>query len=217
MAESVSYNKGYDRVRRRIYGGVLFFAVAAGILLTAVPALRARLFDRIHILKTAMTGETQPEITPMGENDIPYPPEFLRPGSGAAVSRPSAEPSAKRLIVVQSDVSSIKPPVLSVAADSEKFAEAEEDDANTLRFRQGDAEREAYEKTLAANEKLAAMVQGGNPEFSFKTWGAVRRDGNVYWVRIIFQNTSGADMEYIWQTDIDYGKTSPLNFNARSF
>jgi len=215
-------NKGYDRARRRFYGGVLIFAVVSGILLTAVPAIRARLSDRIDILKTAMTGEVQPDITPMGENDIPYPEEFLRPASGAVVSQPSVEPLIKRLAKVQPDVPVIKPPVL-LAADSgsnAKVAESVEtenyEDSDSPRFLQGEIEREAYEKTLAANDKLAAMVQGGNSELIFKTWGAARRDGDVYWVRVIFQNASGVDVEYIWQTDPVSGRTSPLNFNARS-
>ena len=221
MVENVADNKGYDKARRRVYGGVLIFAVAAGILLVVVPALRARLIDRIYTLKTATTGKTQTEITPMGESDIPYPEEFLRPATRTVVSHPPDEPLQRRRIVVQPDVSSgmpsITPPVLLGAADSGVIAEAEEEDDDSLRFRQGEIEQEAYEKTLAANEKLASMVQGGDHELSFKTWGAVQRDVGVYWVRVIFQNASGADMEYLWQTDISSGKTAPLNFNARNF
>jgi len=211
-------NERYDRVRRLVYGGVLVFAVAVGISLIAVQALRARLLDRIYIFKTAMTGEIQPDIMPMGENDIPYPEEFMRPASGAVVSRPSAEPVQKRRIVVESSVPSTTPPVLLGASDSVRSTETlEEDDDDSLRFQQGEIEQEAYEKTLTANEKLAFMVQGGDHDLSFITWGAVHRDGGVYWVRVIFRNASGADMEYIWQTDISSGKTAPLNFNARSF
>ena len=216
MVESVVNYKRYDPVRRRIYGGVLVFSVAAGILLTAVPAVRARLFDRINILKTAMTDEPQLEIMSMGENDIPYPREFVRPGSVALVSRPTAEPPVRRLTAVQSGATVITPPVLIGAADSVNLAEDDEDD-DSPRFQQGELEREAYEKTLAANEKLAAMARDGEQESGFKTWGAARRDGDVYWVRVIFQNASGADVEYIWQTDIASGRVTPLNFNARSF
>ena len=214
MAEN---GKGYDKVRRRIYGGVLLFAVTAGILLAVVPAIRARLLDRIYIFKTAISGEVLPEITPIGENDIPYPEEFLRPSSKTTVSRPPDEPLQKRRIVVQTDVPSITPPMLLGVVDSGKFTKNEEGEDDSLRFQQGEIEREAYEKTLTANEKLASMVRGGDHELSFKTWGAAHRDGGVYWVRVIFRNASGADMEYIWQTDIYSGKTAPLNFNARSF
>ena len=214
MAEN---GKGYDKVRRQVYGGVLLFAVTAGILLAVVPAIRARLLDRIYSLKTAISDEALPEITPIGENDIPYPEEFLRPSSKAAALRPPDEPVQKRRIVVKTDVPSITPPMLLEVADSGKFTEDEEGDEDSPRFQQGEIEREAYEKTLAANEKLASMVQGGDQELSFKTWGAAHRDGGVYWVRVIFLNASGADMEYIWQTDIYSGKTAPLNFNARSF
>jgi len=212
-----SGNKGHDLIRRRIYGGALIFAVAVGISLTAIPTLRARLFDRIHILKTAATGESQPVITSIGENDIPYPEEFMRPVSGAVVSRSPDEPAQKRLGIVQSDVPLIKPSILSGAANAGRFAESEpEKDDDSPGFIQGENELEAYEKTLAANEKLASLVQGGNQELSFKTWGAILMDEGVYWVRVIFQNASGADVEYIWQTDISSGKTAPLNFNARS-
>ena len=212
--------KGYDRVRRRVYGGTLFFAVTAAVLLTAVPESRERLFDRINVLKTAMIYDSRQDIMPVGENDIPYPEEFLRPTSGAVVSRPSAKPAVKRQTIVQPNVPVIRPPVFLGAADSGRLAKAEEkveyDDADSPGFRQGETEREAYEKTLALNDKLAAMVQDGNPDLSFKTWSAARRDGDIYWVRVIFQNESGADVEYIWQTDISSDKTAPLNFNARS-
>ena len=216
MAESG--NKKHGRIRRRIYGGVLVFAVAAGISLTVIPALRARLFDRIHILIAAATDEPQPVITPMGENDIPYPEEFLRPSSSAVVSFPSDEPAQKQRIAVQPNVASITPPVLLNAMDAGRFAEVEQsDDDDSPRFVQGEIEREAFEKTLAANEKLALMVENGNNELSFKTWSAAHMDGGVYWVRVIFENKPGADVEYIWQTDIFSGKTAPLNFNARNF
>ena len=212
-----SGNKGHERIRRRIYGGVLIFAAAVFVSLTVIPAIRARLVDRVHFLEAAASGGTQPVITPIGENDIPYPDEFMRPSSSAVVSRPTGESTQKRLIVVQSDVSSITPPVLLGSADAGRFAETEQDDnEDSPRFLQGEIEREAYEKTLAANEKLALMIQDGNHELSFKTWGAALMDGGVYWVRVIFQNESGADVEYIWQTDISSGKTAPLNFNARS-
>ena len=209
-------NKGHDRVRRRIYGGILIFTAAAGISLSAVPALRARLFDRIYILKTAMTGGTQPDIAPIGENDIPYPEEFMRPASGAAASRPQTESVQIRRITVQSDVPSKTPPALLGAAPPGRIAESEED-ADSPRFLQGEIEREAYEITLAANEKLASLVQVGDHETGFKAWGAAHRGGGVYWVRVIFRNASGDDVEYIWQTDVSSGKTAPLNFNARSF
>ena len=212
-------NNEYDRSRRRVYGGVLLFAVTAAILLTAVPPLRARLFDRIDVIKTAMVYEIQHDIMPVGENDLPYPEEFLRTAFGAVVSSPYVEPAPKRLIVVQPEV--ITPPVLSKAgrgspAGVEEETKEAEDDSDALRFRQGETEREAYEKTLATNVKLAAMVQGGNPDISFKTWDAVHRDGDVYWVRVIFQNAAGTDVEYIWQTDISSDRSTPLNFNARS-
>jgi hypothetical protein len=214
---------GYDRVRRRVYGGVLIFAVIVVISLAAIPALRARLLDRIDILRTAVSGEVRPpDITLMGESDIPYPEEFMRPASAAAVARPSAEPVLRRLPAVQPNVPSITLPVLSGTgagdlAEAEEVEEAGNDEDSDLpRFLQGEIEREVYEKTLAANEKLAAMVQGGDPEFVFSTWGAARRDEGVYWVRVIFQNASGADVEYIWQTDPVSGRTVPLNFNARS-
>ncbi|MDR0311431.1 MAG: hypothetical protein LBJ21_07585 [Acidobacteriota bacterium] len=207
--------KKYDQARRRIYGGVLIFAVAAGISLTAVPALRERLFDRIYILKISATGEAEPEIIiPMGVNDIPYPEEFLRqPPGPTTASRVHAE-SARKIIVVQSDIPSITPPVLSGTGSANYKDSKEEDDSPV--FQQGETEREAYEKTLAANEKLASMIQGGNPGLSFKTWGAARRGGNIYWVRVIFQNADGVEAEYIWQADLSSGKTAPLNFNARS-
>jgi hypothetical protein len=210
----------HEIARRRFYGGVLLFTVAAGISLTAVPAIRARLLDRIHVLKIAIAGEEQPDIMPVGENDIPYPEEYMRPASSAVALRPFAESAPKRLTIVQPDVPIVTPPVLLGAKDSGKAAGAAvetEDDEDLLRFQQGEMEQEAYEKTLAANGKLAAMTQGGNPELNFKTWGASRRDGNIYWVRVIFQDTSGADMEYIWQTDISSGRSTPLNFNARNF
>jgi hypothetical protein len=215
----VADNKRHSRVRLLFYGGVLFFTVAVVILLSAVPALRARLYGRTHIFKNAMSGEAPPEITPVGMNDIPYPEEFLRPRSGATVSFQPVEPIQKRLVITQSGVQSITPPMLLETEASGRIPETgrEDNDPDSPRFLQGEIEREAYEKTLDANEKLASMVKEAEPGFSLKSWGAARRDGGIYWVRLIFQNASGADVEYIWQTDISSGKTSPLNFNARNF
>ena len=215
MAESGG--KKYDGQRRWFYGGALIFAAVVGILLTAVPPIRARLFDRLHILKTAMRGDDMPEITPIGENDIPYPEEFMRPRSSTVVTRPSPEPFQKRLSDAQAAGQVIRPPVLLGTDGAVIPAEAKEDDDNTIRFLQGEIERETYEKTLAANEKLALAVRGGDSGLSYKAWGAAQRNGSVYWVRVIFQNASGADVEYIWQTDISSGKADPLNFNARNF
>jgi len=216
MAEIMTETKSYDSVRRRIYGGILIFAVAVGILSTAVPALRARLFERIHILHTAMRGEAQPEIINMGENDIPYPEEFMRRGSGAVVSFPPTDPSQRPLLVQADGAALITTPVLIGAVGSGSPADIDKDD-DSPRFQQGDIEREAYEITLAANEKLAAAVRSGDDELVFKKWGASRRNIDVYWVRVIFQNASGADVEYIWQTNISSGSVAPLNFNARNF
>ena len=212
-----SSGKKYDSPRSWFYGAVLTFTAIAGILLTVIPPIRARLFDRVHTLKTAMLNDVMPEITPVGENDIPYPEEFMRPRTGAVVSRPTPEPFQKRLSVSQSAGQIISPPVLLGTDSAGISVEDKEDDDNTIRFLQGEIEREAYEKTLASNENLASAVQGGDSGFSFITWGAVQRNGSVYWVRVIFRNADDADVEYIWQTDISSGKTDPLNFNARNF
>ena len=215
MAENRTDNKRCDPARRLVYGGMLIFAVAVGILLTTVPAIRSRLFNRIHTLKTAMTGKTQQGIMNMGENDFPYPDEFMRKGSDPVVTVQPAEPDRRLLLVQKDGAPLITPPILIGTEGSGSPAYADEDD-DSPHFQQGDIEREAYEKTLAANEKLADMVRGGE-EFGFKTWGAARRNGDVYWVRVIFQNASGDEVEYIWQADISSGSVAPLNFNARGF
>lgn len=213
-----SDNKGYDRIRRRIYGGVLVFTVVTCASLTAIPALRTLLFDRVHRLRTAAMGESQPVIIQMSEDDIPYPEEFMRQTTGVLVPRSTDELAQKRGIIINPDVPSITPPLLAISPETGRFTETEQDENDdSPRFLQGEIEQEAYEKTLAANEKLALMVQGDDRELSFKTWGAVLMDGGVYWVRVIFQTASGVDKEYIWQTDISSGKTVPLNYNARNF
>jgi len=211
MTESV---KTSNQARRRVYGGILIFSVAVGITLTGVPALRARMVERVHILKTAMTGEIQMDILPIGENDIPYPEEFMRPRPSAPAARPP---------VIQANNQSIRPPALLGMADSRSSInsndEGDDDDKNNeneIRFQQGEIELEVYEKTLAVNEKLAGMTLGGNSELSLKTWGVTHRNEDIYWVRVVFQNASGAEVEYIWETNITSGRSVPLNFNARN-
>ena len=85
--------------------------------------------------------------------------------------------------------------LLTTNAESSVKSEKEND---TPRFQQGETERETYEKTLSANEKLTVMIRGNDPDFSYKTWGAIHRDSDVYWVRLIFQNAAGDEIEYIW-------------------
>ena len=219
--KSTTYSKVYDPARRRFYGGVLIFAVLAGIVLTAVPEFRDRLFDRIYILKTAITGEIKTDILPVGESDIPYPEEFMRPRSGAAgAASASAESIKKRSAIVLLNAQPVKPPVLIGSTDSAKPVPTEVADVSEyddgVKFRQGETEREVYEKTLAVNKKLTALTQGDDPELTFKTWGVAQRDEDVYWVRVIFLNTSGSEVEYRWVMNIASGKSTPLNFAAKS-
>jgi hypothetical protein len=178
-------------------------------------------------MKSAAAGEARPDIHPMGspaEDQIPYPEEFLRPeapkipaGPRAAVLRQSTEPaepldiqrSWTRFPSTETPTSKMRP------ADAAKPV-ADEDADLTPRFQQGAKEKEAYEKVLDANATISGMVGGSDPNLRFKTWGAANRGDGLYWVRVVFTNASGTDVEYIWQVEGATGKVTPLSFNARS-
>ena len=214
--------------RRRVYGGLLIFVVFAGILMIGLPQLRTRLFDRIHLIRNAVTGETPPDILPMGELGILYPEEFARQASPenpnaprSAILRQPAEPDTSADTVSRRRLTVVSPEGIS----SSKTQPANDSTDLTPRFQQGVPEREAYEKVLAANTLLSGMVEGGNPQLRFKTWDAARRGEELYWVRVIFTSTvdakdandsTGKDVEYIWQVEGANDKVTPLNFNARS-
>ncbi|MDR1727374.1 MAG: hypothetical protein LBT74_05525 [Acidobacteriota bacterium] len=217
---------GGDKARRRVYGGLLAFAVCAGVLLCGLPQLRERLVGRSRLLKGALAGDARPEILPMGEDELPYPEEFaipdpppVQPAPRGASLRPSREPDrpadeagqvgagARRRLTVPS-------PAAGAAHDG-GGAPGDADLGQAPRFQQGAKEREAYDKVLAANPKLADMVAGLDAGLRFKTWAAAHRGGELYWVRVTFAGADGKDVEYIWRVDAA-GTVAPLSFNARS-
>jgi hypothetical protein len=230
MAVSIAVNLE-DRMRGRIYKGLLLFIILAGLPTIAIPKLHNRLNDRIRLLRTAWIQNELTSIAQTGANANPFPREYERPaaqngdetqlpGIANFVFKPKApvsEGSPFKVIKVLPNQSQPKSPAIANYKTTEMGRVSAEDPANSIpQYRQGKNEKEAYDLVLKLNKILAAMVQGGNPSLRLKTWGAAWHGEDSYLVRVIFLNQEKMEIEYIWQVNLASGAISPLSHNARS-
>jgi hypothetical protein len=219
--------------RRRVYGGLLIFVVAAMVPLASVPSLRNRFVTRIHELKVSFSGETSPVVVQAGENQEPFPAEYERPAppSVAQMFKIPAEPvtrdapareetqarSAPRRTLRIPKVGEPSQP----ADGGEESGERGESAATGAtedqpKYRQGIMEQEAYDLLLKSNSAVAELVHGSNPSLKFLLWDAAGRGDDFYWVRLKFRQEGKPDAEYIWQVQLQAKRIVPLNYNARS-
>jgi hypothetical protein len=227
----------FYRVRNRIYSGLLVFVAIAGLPVIAVPVLRHRLADRVHVLRAAISGGYRQVLTArVGENNIPFPSEYERPMPHR--NYPQLPPSITGASPQQPiDVGQVYPqrapkkgtraaaePQAPATADATQpkpaqEAQAEEtaaEDAAPV-YKQGKMEQEVYDILLKTDEHIAGLVQGKNATLHFKSWDVAKRQEDLYWVRIIFtQMPAKTDLECIWQVQAMSKQIMPLNYNARS-
>lgn len=208
----------YYRVLYRIYFGLLLFVVLAGLPVTLVPSLRHRLSARVGTFREAWSAAGRSAVPPVlakvGENTQPFPKEYEIPvhtwGKGPGilevrmpVFRPGGEAPAQQ--ETAPDTASVN----SEPADPDTGEE-------TVTYKQGDAEREAYETLLQSNEIVAGMVQGKEPSLRLVRWAAAARGEDAYWVDLTFKPVSGgAESHYIWQVNVSSKQVTPLSALAR--
>jgi hypothetical protein len=222
----------FYKTRRRVYGSLLFLVIAAGLPMTTVPALRHRLMSRMHVLKTAFSGDTSPVMAQVGEKQEPFPAEYERP-SPPSVAHVLKMPAAPTYDAPEKEVAPARtaprrtlriPPVGEPLPSADKGEASDEqsksapaiDSENQPKYRQGTIEREAYDLLLKSNPAIAGLAQGNSPSLQFLSWDAAGRGEDIYWVRLKFRSEGKPDIEYIWQVQLQSKGITPLNYNART-
>ncbi|HYK89457.1 MAG TPA: hypothetical protein VE398_11850 [Acidobacteriota bacterium] len=231
----------FYRARDRFYMSLLIFVVAVGLPIISVPALRHKLSGRIQALREAMAGgKIKPVTIQVGENKEPFPAEYAKkvvpPNypklppyfaasqglSGPIVSAtplPARSPArSKRTIRIPSVGTETESQ--AAAADAAPAGAAGQDSAGAEpqpQYQQGQMEKEAYDFLLKSNPTVNGMVQGSNPSLHFKSWDALKREEDAYWVRLTFTSVpDNTSVEYIWQVKLLAKQITPLSYNARS-
>ncbi|MBI3655908.1 MAG: hypothetical protein HY232_05735 [Acidobacteria bacterium] len=74
----------------------------------------------------------------------------------------------------------------------------------------------AYDNLLLGNKKMAELVNHSDPKRKFKTWLAVRSEGNEHWIAVVFQNTDDRlEVQYTWSINNTTRRISPINHYAK--
>jgi len=216
--------------RRRVYGGLLLFVVAGGLLVAAVPALRGRLVSRVRALRAAVAEDAGPAMVRLGEEQEPIPAEYERlepqaaqilrslPDAVLQAPRPDYAPAraplrtAPRLTRGKAETAEAE---TGAAEEPPAEAEPSADSESGPEYRQGAVEKEAYDLLLQSIPAAAQLVQGSEASLQFLSWDAAGRGEDLYWVRLKFRRDGAQDTEYIWQVRLQSRQVTPLNFNAR--
>lgn len=234
----------FYRVRYRFYMSLLAFVVAVGLPIVSIPALKHRLADRVQTLREAMAGGTiKPAVVKVGENKEPFPSEYEKKfsppnypklpayfaasqGFSGPVVSPSPAPERSSSSAPVRSARTIRIPKIPAASESQPtpVTDAQEQAAADTagaeaqpKYQQGTMEQEAYNLLLKSNATISGMVQGSNPALKFKSWDALRREEDAYWVRLTFVSLPGnTNVEYIWQVKLLTKQITPLSYNARS-
>ncbi len=232
---------GFYRARTRFYLALLVFVVVVGLPIISVPGLRHRLSTRVQTLREAMSGGgIKPVTVIVGENKEPFPaqyakkvgppnypklPPYLSATQGLGGPIVSATPVPSRATTRRNRTIKIptvpgEPETQAAAADSAQVPASGQDASGTEaqpKYQQGVMEKEAYDFLLSSNATVKGMVQGSNPSLRFKSWDALKRDEDTYWVRLTFSSVpGGSNEEYIWQVKLLAKQVSPLSYNART-
>ncbi len=231
-ASTPQHLQRFFKKRQRIYAGLLVFVVVVGLPIVSVPYLRNRLSERVMAIKSAMAGNIKPVVALVGANHEPFPAEYEHPAPPIpkAPQLPPTERiftaersgqlpprAAKRSVPKIAKILIPAPPAAPKEEESTGEPASAPAPAETeLKYQQGKVEQEAYELLLKSNATIAGMVQGSNPSLHFKSWDAVNRGEDTYWVRLKFQSEGNPDVEYIWQVKLQTKQVTPLSYNART-
>jgi hypothetical protein len=218
---------------QRFYMALLVFVVVVGLPIVAVPSFRSLLESRVASISAAIGGRVDPVTVAVGEKSAPFPEEYERqatlfPGPDRSLpldriftarSDDLAVPEGSSTALFSPEPARTGQPVPEAESEGEGPSEPaadESDSDNGLAYSQGEVEQDAYALLLESNPKVAEMVEGSDPALRFVSWGAVKRGEDLYWVRLIFQNDTNAEVEYIWRVEPGSKKVLPLSYNARS-
>jgi hypothetical protein len=232
---------GFYRIRYRFYMCLLVFVVAAGLPIVSVPALRHRLSNRVQMLREAMAGgKIRPVEVKVGENKEPFPADYARKAappnypklppyfaatqglSGPIVSStpipaPAQARSRRSIRIPKISAEPESQPAAADASQASATAQAGATDQDQPAYRQGPMEKEAYDLLLKSNATVAGMVQGSNPSLRMKSWDALKRDEDTYYVRLTFTSLpANTETEYIWQVKLLAKQVTPLSYAARA-
>jgi hypothetical protein len=223
----------FFKTRRKVYGVLLIFVVVVGLPIIGIPSLRNRLTLRVQTLKASFSGGTPPLAVNIGENREPFPAEYDRPAPPIApevpippqekietVSRPRTLHIPERAASESGKTTGIQKQS-DAGFSSDTAGQSVEQPAPPAdegpKYMKGDMEMEAYSLLLKMNATVAGMVQGSNPSLRFKSWDALKREEDTYWVRLKFLSSEeNADVEYIWQVKLQAKQVVPLSHNARA-
>lgn len=215
----------FYRRRQRFSLSLLLFVVIVGLPIIGIPSLRNRLSMRVIELKAAISGDRKPAIVEVGANREPLPQEYQRPEP--VLPRPPVLPQPERVFTMEEPVTKPGRPARVIVIErpanrpEEQIEQASSDIAGSqseepeLKYQRGKEEQEAYDLLLQSYPAVAEMVQGKNPSLRFRSWDAVNRGEDTYWVRLKFQSEGNAEADYIWIVKPQANQVSPLNFNAR--
>lgn len=221
----------FYKTRRRVYGALLLFVIVVGLPIASIPKLRYRFLTRAQVLGNAIVGKRAPVLVQVGENRKPLPAEFERlappvpqafqlPRPAKVLSTTQVGPAPRRDEIHLSPKTGNSKMTSPPSNREEETTEQSEPEAaaasNQPKYQQGKIEQEAYDLLLQSNPAIAAIVQGNNPSFKFKSWDAAGRGEDTFWVRLKLQSGGGPEAEYIWQVKLQSKQVSPLNYNARS-
>jgi hypothetical protein len=233
----------FYRVRYRFYSSLLMFVVVVGLPIISVPALRHRLSGRVQALREAMAGGTiKPAVANVGENKEPFPaeyekkvgapnypklPAYLAAAQGFSGPVVSSSPAPSTSAAPTRSIRSIRIPKTSEDTEAQAGAAAKaqepaagQDAAGAEaqpKYQQGQMEKESYDFLLKSNPTISGMVLGSNPSLRFKSWDALKREEDAFWVRLTFVSVPGnTDVDYIWQVKLLSKQITPLSYNART-
>lgn len=227
--EKQNENRRTFNARDRFYGFLLLFIVVACVVLISIPSLRQRLMNRTFAIYRAVRGDRGPVMADMDAKQAPYPEEYKRPeyafpdaGQVDPEEWALTEPSkTKNSTEASTETSLITPKIAEGELEVEKDTPKEPDSPGSIknigiRYTTEKTERDAYDLLLQTYPKVSDMVRDGTSSMKFQSWGGLRREGDVIWVRLIFTTEKGLEVEYIWEVNMKTRQIQPLSYNART-
>jgi hypothetical protein len=201
--------------RHRLTLGLVLFLLVSALLMGGVPPLRNRLTRRVWELRGALVPEhpnTTPAVAVARENKYEFPVELERP------TPKNAYPGVVQLPGIVFRPHGEAPPRAVERRGDSAAREPATDEPRGPEFKQGAAEKEAYDFLLKSHEGMAGLVRGTNASLRFKTWSAARAEDESFLVDVTFSDAAagGTEVHYVWKVKPSTQEVSPLSDSARS-
>lgn len=95
-------------------------------------------------------------------------------------------------------------------------AEQKPEAAPPPRPAKGKEQEAAFKNLIEGNQSIASLVNQSDPKLKFKTWTAVKSEGDEHWIDVVFQNTADqSEVHYTWSVNNTSKKIIPLNHYAK--